>query len=82
MAAQNAAGVLETTGSPALQAVVTMFGLPSISLPAGLSPDGLPVGFQLVATTALGNARLLRIARWLEDLLDPLPSVPSGIRPD
>jgi aspartyl-tRNA(Asn)/glutamyl-tRNA(Gln) amidotransferase subunit A len=80
--AETPAVELETTGSPALQAVVTMFGLPSISLPAGLSPDGLPVGLQLVATTALGNVRLLRIARWLEDLLDPLPSAPSGIRPD
>jgi aspartyl-tRNA(Asn)/glutamyl-tRNA(Gln) amidotransferase subunit A len=80
--AETPAVELETTGSPALQAVVTMFGLPSISLPAGLSPDGLPVGLQLVATTALGNARLLRIARWIEDLLDPLPSIPTGIMPD
>ncbi len=80
--AETPAVELETTGSPALQAVVTMFGLPSISLPAGLSPDGLPAGLQLVATTALGNVRLLRIARWLEGLLDPLPSEPSGIRPD
>lgn len=80
--AETPAVELETTGSPALQAVVTMFGLPSISLPAGLSPDGLPVGLQLVATTALGNARLLRIARWMEDRLDPLPSIPTGIKQD
>jgi aspartyl-tRNA(Asn)/glutamyl-tRNA(Gln) amidotransferase subunit A len=80
--AETPAVELETTGSPALQAVVTMFGLPSISLPAGLSPDGLPVGLQLVATTATGNARLLRIARWMEELLDPLPAVPTGITHD
>ena len=49
---------------------------------AGLSPDGLPVGLQLVATTATGNARLLRIARWMEELLDPLPAVPTGITHD
>lgn len=79
--AETPAPGLESTGSPALQAVVTLFGLPSISLPAGLSPDGLPVGLQLVSTTALGNARLLRIARWLESLLDPLPAVPTGIVP-
>lgn len=77
--AETPATPLDSTGSPALQAVVTMFGLPSITLPAGLSPDGLPVGLQLVAPTALGNARLLRIARWFENLLDPLPAVPSGI---
>jgi aspartyl-tRNA(Asn)/glutamyl-tRNA(Gln) amidotransferase subunit A len=70
---------LETTGSPALQAVVTLFGLPAITLPAGLSPDGLPIGLQLVATTPLANAQLLRIARWFENLLEPLPSVPTGI---
>ncbi len=77
--AETPAPGLETTGSPSLQAVVTLFGLPSISLPAGLSSDGLPVGLQLVSPTALGNARLLRIARWMESLLDPLPSVPTGI---
>ncbi|HYI14078.1 MAG TPA: amidase [Thermomicrobiales bacterium] len=80
--AETSAVGLEWTGSPALQAVVTLFGLPAISLPAGLSPDGLPVGIQLVATTALGNARLLRIARWMEALLDPLPAIPTGINPD
>ncbi|HEX5165192.1 MAG TPA: amidase family protein, partial [Thermomicrobiales bacterium] len=77
--AETPAPGLESTGSPALQAVVTMFGLPSVSLPVGLSPDGLPVGLQLVAPTRLGNARLLRIARWLEGLLEPLPAIPTGI---
>ena len=78
--AETPATGLESTGSPALQAVVTLFGLPSISLPVGLSPDGLPVGLQLVATTALGNVRLLRIARWMEGLLDPLPAVPTELQ--
>lgn len=77
--AETPAPGLETTGSPALQAVVTLFGLPSISLPVGLSPDGLPVGLQLVSPTMSGNAQLLRIARWMEGLLDPLPAVPTGI---
>jgi aspartyl-tRNA(Asn)/glutamyl-tRNA(Gln) amidotransferase subunit A len=77
--AETPAPGLETTGSPALQSVVTMFRLPSVSLPVGLSPDGLPVGLQLVAPTPLGNARLLRIARWMEGLLEPLPAVPTGI---
>jgi aspartyl-tRNA(Asn)/glutamyl-tRNA(Gln) amidotransferase subunit A len=77
--AETPAPGLESTGSPALQAVVTLFGLPSVSLPVGLSPDGLPVGLQLVAPAPLGNARLLRIARWLEGLIDPLPPIPTGI---
>lgn len=77
--AETPAPGLESTGSPALQAVVTLFGLPAITLPVGLSTDGLPVGLQLVATTTFGNARLLRIARWMEGLLDPLPAIPSAI---
>ncbi len=80
--AETPAPGLESTGSPALQAVVTLFGLPSISLPVGLSPDGLPVGLQLVSPNALGNVRLLRIARWMESLLEPLPAVPTGIADD
>jgi len=78
--AETPAVPLDTTGSPALQAVVTMFGLPSISIPAGLSQDGLPVGLQLVATSPNGNASLLRVAAWFERLLDDLPTPPTAIR--
>ena len=77
--AETPAPGLDTTGRPSLQAVVTLFALPSISLPVGLSPDGMPVGLQLVSTTPLGNCRLLQIARWMESLLDPLPVRPTAI---
>lgn len=77
--AETAAPGLETTGSPSLQAVVTLFGFPAVTLPVGLTSDGLPVGLQLVAPSMTDNARVLRIARWFEDLLDPLPAVPTAI---
>lgn len=40
-------------------------GLPGISLPAGMSSSGLPIGVQLLAPT-FGEAKLLRAARMFE----------------
>lgn len=55
-------------------------GLPVMSLPCGWSPEGLPVGLQLVGRP-FGEARLLRLAKAVEDTLgltDPrLSSSPS-----
>jgi aspartyl-tRNA(Asn)/glutamyl-tRNA(Gln) amidotransferase subunit A len=44
---------------------VNLAGLPGISVPAGLSADGLPLGLQLIGR-AFDEATLLRIARQLE----------------
>lgn len=43
-------------------------GQPSVSLPLGQSPDGLPIGIQLVARLA-DEALLVRIARDLEEAM-------------
>ena len=40
-------------------------GLPATAVPLGLSPDGLPVGAQIVAP-AFGDPQGLRFAQWLE----------------
>jgi aspartyl-tRNA(Asn)/glutamyl-tRNA(Gln) amidotransferase subunit A len=52
---------------------VSLAGLPSISIPCGLS-DGLPVGLQLVAP-AFAENRLLAAAHALETAteFDPIP---------
>jgi len=58
----------ETTGSPAFNSPWTYLGVPCVSLPC-LSVRGLPVGVQLVGLRG-GEARLMRVARWLDERLD------------
>ncbi|MDO8212096.1 amidase family protein [Conexibacter sp. CPCC 206217] len=47
---------------------ITVTGHPAISLPAGFTPSGLPVGLQLVGRHG-GDAELLRVAATLERAL-------------
>jgi amidase len=47
--------------------VITVTGCPAISVPAGPTPDGLPVGVQIVAPFGQ-DARLLGVARAFEQL--------------
>ena len=48
---------------------ITSTTLPALSLPAGFTPEGLPVGLQLVGRHR-GEARLLSLAAALEARLD------------
>ncbi|HVL59175.1 MAG TPA: amidase family protein, partial [Burkholderiaceae bacterium] len=51
-------------------------GVPGLSLPAGLTVAGLPVGIEL--TGAAGDdARLLAIGMAVEAVLPPLPAPPG-----
>lgn len=52
-------------------------GIPGISLPAGLTEDGLPVGMELDGPEG-GDLRLLAVARAIEPLLDATPK-PAGL---
>jgi Asp-tRNA(Asn)/Glu-tRNA(Gln) amidotransferase A subunit family amidase len=56
---------LGATGSPAFCSLWSLTGLPAVSLPLLTGPAGLPLGCQLVAGPE-DDARLLRLARWLE----------------
>lgn len=59
---------LGSTGSPVMNLPWTHAGLPSLSLPAGRSRQGLPLGLQLV-TRFGADEELLAWARLLEDTL-------------
>ena len=51
-------------------------GLPAISLPAGLSAAGLPIGVELVAPAG-SDESLLQLAAAVAEILGPLPPPPS-----
>jgi len=63
------------TGDPRFQVPWSLSGLPSITVPCGLTTSGLPLGIQLVSG-AFTEAPLLAAAAWCEDVLGGL-SAPS-----
>ncbi len=60
---------LESTGSPIMCTIWTLCGVPALSVPLLQSPDGLPIGVQLVGARD-DDARLFRTCRWLLDHLN------------
>jgi Asp-tRNA(Asn)/Glu-tRNA(Gln) amidotransferase A subunit family amidase len=63
-AAGTAPRGLESTGDPAFCTLWTFCGMPALNLPLLSGANGLPLGVQLVGAR-MGDARLLRTARWL-----------------
>lgn len=59
---------LEWTGSPAFNAPWSLTGLPSVTVPCGLSKERLPLGLQLVSTP-YDEWSLLGVAGWCEESL-------------
>jgi aspartyl-tRNA(Asn)/glutamyl-tRNA(Gln) amidotransferase subunit A len=57
-----------STGDPIFNSPWTFSGQPTISIPVGLSPEGLPLSIQLVGLRHNDDA-LFRVARWIEDVL-------------
>jgi aspartyl-tRNA(Asn)/glutamyl-tRNA(Gln) amidotransferase subunit A len=73
---------LNTTGDAVFQSPWTFAGLPTVTIPSGLSQAGLPMGIQM-AGPPFGEARLLAVARWCEEalgveLIPPLPASSPG----
>lgn len=60
---------LAYTGDPRFCSPITLLGVPTITLPAGFGPAGLPLGVQLVGTAGQDVA-LLCAALWCEDVID------------
>ena len=59
---------LESTGSPIFCTIWTLCGMPAITLPILQGSHGMPMGVQLVGRRG-DDARLLRTARWLVNLV-------------
>jgi Asp-tRNA(Asn)/Glu-tRNA(Gln) amidotransferase A subunit family amidase len=59
---------LERTGDPLFSRVWSLLGLPSLNLPAGFGPRGLPLGIQLVGPV-MSDTATLAFARWVEQAL-------------
>ena len=64
-AATGPAGDRSTTGDPAFNSPWSYTGLPTVSFPMGLSPDGLPLAVQIIGPPQ-GEADLFRVAAWCE----------------
>jgi Asp-tRNA(Asn)/Glu-tRNA(Gln) amidotransferase A subunit family amidase len=68
----SAAGVaprgLDSTGDPAFCTLWTFCGMPALNLPLMSGANGLPLGAQLVGPR-MGDARLLRTARWMMETI-------------
>jgi Asp-tRNA(Asn)/Glu-tRNA(Gln) amidotransferase A subunit family amidase len=58
----------EGTGDPVMSRAWTLLRLPTITLPVGRGPNGLPLGLQMAARPGQ-DARLLSVALWAEDKL-------------
>ncbi len=58
----------QTTGDPSFNAPWSYAGVPTVSVPAALTPAGLPISLQLVGE-AWSEARLLAIGQWCEEKL-------------
>lgn len=59
---------LDSTGSPIFCTIWTYLGAPAITLPLLQGGGGMPLGVQLVGKRG-DDARLLRTARWLSELV-------------
>ena len=70
---------LQSTGSPEFNRLWTFLGTPSVSLPVGLGPSGLPVGLQLVGPRD-GDRALLALSGWAFEILGAIaaPKLPAA----
>jgi aspartyl-tRNA(Asn)/glutamyl-tRNA(Gln) amidotransferase subunit A len=68
----------DTTGDPAFNSPWSYTGLPTVNVPIGRSPDGLPLALQLVGNHE-EEATLLEAAAWCEEVLNVDLGEPRGV---
>ena len=64
---------LAWTGSRTFQSPWSLFGMPSLSIPGGLSREGLPYGVQLIGAVD-GDYGVLNTGDWCEHVLGDFPA--------
>jgi aspartyl-tRNA(Asn)/glutamyl-tRNA(Gln) amidotransferase subunit A len=64
---------LTSSGDWSLLVPWSHLGNPAVSIPGGLSPEGLPLGLQLVGPL-LGDEGLLRTGAWCEAVIGRIPA--------
>jgi amidase len=69
-AAPGEAPGVATTGDPIFNRVWSALGVPTVTVPAGLGPSGMPLGVQIVGPPR-HDARVLACAAWVEKALAP-----------
>lgn len=67
-ASRGTAPTPETTGDPCMNSPWSFTGFPTLTIPMALSPEGLPLGLQLIAGPGQ-DLELFRVARWCEAVL-------------
>jgi Asp-tRNA(Asn)/Glu-tRNA(Gln) amidotransferase A subunit family amidase len=67
---------LHYTGDAEYCAPWTLLGVPAATIPAGFGRNGLPLGLQIVGRYREDH-RMLRVAKWIEDVLSFDPGVPN-----
>ena len=60
---------LHDAGDPAFQSLWTLLHVPTVTIPAGRGPNGMPVGVQLVGRRG-ADRTLLSVALWLQQVAD------------
>lgn len=60
---------LTQTGDPAFCTIWSLCGVPSVTIPAGESPQKLPLGMQIICPR-LADDRLLSIANWCDEAIE------------
>ncbi|MDA0832458.1 MAG: amidase [Planctomycetota bacterium] len=67
-AARGPAPSPETTGDPSFNAPFSYTGQPVVTIPMGLSPEGLPMGLQIIGQSGK-DEEVIRTAAWCEEQL-------------